>query len=78
MTVSIGNDLWLGGINNSQFSGISSIDTSFSEINNFLDANYSGFFNANFYSSEIINNEVWFGSDGKVVVYNKRSDFLGL
>ena len=76
LTVSIENDLWLGGINNSQVSGISSIDTSFSEINNFLKANYSGFFNADFYSSEIINNEVWFGSDGKVVVYNKRSDFF--
>ena len=76
LTVSIENDLWLGGINNSQVSGISSIDTSFSEINNFLEANYSGFFNADFYSSEIINNEVWFGSDGKVVVYNKRSDFF--
>ena len=76
LTVSIENDLWLGGINNSQVSGISSIDTSFSEINNFLEVNYSGFFNADFYSSEIINNEVWFGSDGKVVVYNKRSDFF--
>ena len=76
LTVSIENDLWLGGINNSQVSGISSIDTSFSEINNFLEVNYSGFFNADFYSSEIINNEVWFGSDGKVVVYDKRSDFF--
>ena len=76
LTVSIENDLWLGGINNSQFSGISSIDKSFSEINNFLETNYSGFFNADFYSSEIINNEVWFGSNGKVVVYNKRSDFF--
>ena len=76
LTVSIDNDLWLGGINNSQVSGISSIDKSFSEINNFLESNYSGFFNADFYSSEIINNEVWFGSDGKVVVYNKRSDFF--
>ena len=45
-------------------------------MSNFLETNYSGFFNADFYSSEIINNEVWFGSDGKVVVYNKRSDFF--
>ena len=76
LTVSVDNDLWLGGINNTKVSGISSIDNSFSEINNFSETNYSGFFNADFYSSEIINNEVWFGSDGKVVVYNKRSDFF--
>ncbi len=76
LTVSVENDLWLGGINNTKVSGISSIDSSFSEINNFSETNYSGFFNADFYSSEIINNEVWFGSDGKVVVYNKRSDFF--
>ncbi len=76
LTVSIEDNLWLGGINNTQTSGISSISNSFNEINNFLETNYSGFFNADFYSSEIINNEVWFGSDGKVVVYDKRSDFF--
>ena len=76
LTVSFDNYLWLGGINNTKVSGISSIDNSFSEINNFSETNYAGFFNADFYSSEIINNEVWFGSDGKVVVYNKRSDFF--
>ena len=76
LTVSVENDLWLGGINNTKVSGISSIDNSFSEINNFFETNYSGFFNADFYSSETINNEVWFGSDGKVVVYNKRNDFF--
>ena len=76
LTVSIKDNLWLGGINNAQRSGITSISNSFNEINNFLETNYSGFFNADFYSSEIINNEVWFGSDGKVVVYDKRSDFF--
>ena len=76
LTVSIEDNLWLGGINNTQTSGITSIGNSFNEINNFLETNYSGFFNADFYSSEIINNEVWFGSDGKVVVYDKRSDFF--
>jgi len=76
LTVSIEDNLWLGGINNTQTSGISSISNSFNEINNFLETNYSGFFNADFYSSEIINNEVWFGSDEKVVVYDNRSDFF--
>ncbi len=76
LTVSIEDNLWLGGINNAHTSGISSISNSFNEINNFLETNYSGFFSADFYSSEIINNEVWFGSDGKVVVYDKRSDFF--
>ena len=76
LTVSIEDNLWLGGINNAQTSGISSISNGFNEINNFLETNYSGFFNADFYSSEIINNEVWFGSDGKVVVYDKRGDFF--
>ena len=76
LTVSIEDNLWLGGINNAQTSGISLISNGFNEINNFLETNYSGFFNADFYSSEIINNEVWFGSDGKVVVYDKRGDFF--
>ena len=76
LTVSIDNDLWVGGVNDTQSSGISSINNSFNEINNFIEINYSGFFNSDFYSSEIIDNEVWFGSDGKVVVYNKKSDFF--
>ncbi len=76
LTISIENDIWIGGINNSQISGISLIDNSFNEINNFLETNYSGFFSTDFYSSEIIKNEVWFGSDGRVVVYDKRSDFF--
>ena len=76
LTVSIKDNLWVGGINNNQINGISSIDNSFNEINNFLEINYSGFFSADFYSSEIIKNEVWFGSDGKIVIYDKRSDFF--
>ena len=41
LTVSIEDNLWLGGINNTQTSGISSISNSFNEINNFLETNYS-------------------------------------
>ncbi len=76
LTVSIEDKLWLGGINNTLTSGISSIDNNFREINNLLDSNYSGFFEADFYSSEIIDNEVWFGSDGKVVIYDKIDNFF--
>ena len=76
LTVSIEDKLWLGGINNTSTSGISSIDNNFREINNLLDSNYSGFFEADFYSSEIIDNEVWFGSDGKVVIYDKIDNFF--
>ena len=76
LTVSIEDKLWLGGINHTLSSGISSIDNNFREINNLLDSNYSGFFEADFYSSEIIDNEVWFGSDGKVVIYNKIDNFF--
>ena len=76
LTVSIKDKLWLGGINNTLTSGISSIDNNFREINNLLDSNYSGFFEADFYSSEIIDNEVWFGSDGKVVIYDKIDNFF--
>ncbi len=76
LTVSIEDKLWLGGINNTLTSGISSIDNNFREINNLFDSNYSGFFEADFYSSEIIDNEVWFGSDGKVVIYDKIDNFF--
>ena len=75
LTMSINDKIWIGGINN-QFSAISSIENRFDEIENFVETNYSGFSNSDFFSSEIVNDEVWFGSNGKVVVYNIRSDFF--
>ena len=75
LTISINDKIWIGGINN-QFSAISSIENRFDEIENFVETNYSGFSNSDFFSSEIVNDEVWFGSNGKVVVYNIRSDFF--
>ena len=75
LTISINDKIWIGGINN-QFSAISSIENRFDKIENFVETNYSGFSNSDFFSSEIVNDEVWFGSNGKVVVYNIRSDFF--
>ena len=54
----------------------SSIENGFDDIENFVENNYSGFSDSDFYSSTIVNDEVWFGSNGKVVVYNTRSDFF--
>ena len=75
LTISINDKIWIGGINN-QFSAISSIENRFDEIENFVESNYSGFSNSDFFSSEIVDDEVWFGSNGKVVVYNIGSDFF--
>ena len=76
LTISMNEKIWIGGINNSQYSSISSIENSFENIENFVETSYSGFSDSDFYSSEIVNDEVWFGSNGKVVVYNIRSDFF--
>ena len=76
MTISIGKKLWIAGINNNQYSSITSIENNFSKVRNFLETNYSGFFRSDFYSSEYIDGEVWFGSDGKVVIYDERNDFF--
>ena len=75
LTISINDKIWIGGINN-QFSSIASIENGFDEIENFVETSYSGFSDSDFFSSEIVNDEVWFGSNGKVVVYNIRSDFF--
>ena len=76
LTLSIKNKIWIGGVNNSQFSSISSIEDGFDDIENYVESNYSGFSDSDFYSSAIVDDEVWFGSNGKVVVYNTRSDFF--
>ena len=76
LTISIGKKLWIAGINNNQYSSITSIENNFSKVRNFLETNYSGFFRSDFYSSEYIDGEVWFGSDGKVIIYDERNDFF--
>jgi len=76
LTISKGKKLWIAGINNNQYSSITSIENNFSKVRNFLETNYSGFFRSDFYSSEYIDGEVWFGSDGKVIIYDERNDFF--
>ena len=76
LTISIGKKLWIAGINNNQYSSITSIENNFSKVRNFLETNYSGFFRSDFYCSEYIDDEVWFGSDGKVIIYDERNDFF--
>ena len=74
LTISKGKKLWIAGINNNQYSSITSIENNFSKVRNFLETNYPGFFRSDFYCSEYFDDEVWFGSDGKVIIYDERND----
>ena len=77
-TITIDDLIWIGGIRNfsSDNSSISAITKNFKDIKNYKDSNYSNFSKVDFFSNKSIDNEVWFGSQGSVTIYNKRSDFF--
>lgn len=76
LTISLKKEAWVAGISDKKFSSVASISEDFNEIRNFREINYSNFFNGDFYSSNIIDEEVWFGSEGAVLIYNKEKDFF--
>jgi hypothetical protein len=76
LTISFKKEAWLAGIRDKKLSSVASISEDFNEIRNFSELNYSNFFNGDFFSSKIIDNEVWFGSTGAVLIYNKEKDFF--
>tara|TARA_B100000902_G_C27314951_1_gene920696 strand:+ start:1054 stop:2688 length:1635 start_codon:yes stop_codon:yes gene_type:complete len=76
ITISFKKEAWLAGIRDKKLSSVTSISEDFNEIRNFSELNYSNFFNGDFFSSKIIDNEVWFGSTGAVLIYNKEKDFF--
>ncbi len=76
LTISFKKEVWLAGIRDKKLSSVASISEDFNEIRNFSELNYSNFFNGDFFSSKIIDNEAWFGSTGAVLIYNKEKDFF--
>ena len=76
LTISFNKEVWLAGIRDKKLSSVASISEDFNEIRNFSELNYSNFFNGDFFSSKIIDNEAWFGSTGAVLIYNKEKDFF--
>ena len=76
LTISFKKEAWLAGIRDKKLSSVASISEDFNEIRNFSELNYSNFFNGDFFSSKIIDNEVWFGSTGAVLIYNKEKNFF--
>lgn len=75
-TISIGNEVWIGGEGIGKISSISKIDKSFSKIINIKNSEYSNFAYNDFFSSKIIKEELWLGSNGSVIVYNHKKDFF--
>ena len=76
LTISTNDLIWIGGISSINNASISSISKDFKEITNLKDSNYSNFSKVDFFSSKSIDNEVWFGSEGSVTIYNFKSDFF--
>lgn len=76
LTISYEKKVWLAGIGDKKSKSITSISEDFKEIRNFNEINYSNFLNDDFFSSKVIGEEVWFGSKGAILVYNKEEDFF--
>jgi len=66
--------LWVSGIGNKSFNGITKLDIDNNKFENILSDNYLNFNKDNIYSSIMIDSEIWFGLDSYVVVYNIKKD----
>ena len=66
--------LWVSGIGNKSFNGITKLDIDNNKFENILSDNYLNFNKDNIYSSIMIDSEIWFGLDSYVVVYNIEKD----
>mgnify|MGYP000747707842 FL=1 len=66
--------LWISGIGNKSFNGIAKFDIDNNKFENILSDNYLNFNKDNIYSSIMIDNEIWFGLDSYVMVYDIRKD----
>ena len=75
-TLSVDSKIWLAGIGDGKNGAISSISKRFDDIRNFKDSSYSNFSYSDIFSSKIIDEEIWFGSNGSVIIYNKSKDFF--
>ncbi len=75
-TLSVDKKIWIAGIGNGKISSISSISKKFENVKNFKDSRYSNFSYSDIFSSKIIDEEIWFGSDGNIIIYNQEKDFF--
>ena len=66
--------LWISGIGNKSFNGIAKFDIDNNKFENILSDNYLNFNKDNIYSSIMIDDEIWFGLDSYVMVYDIRKD----
>lgn len=75
-TMSFNDKVWIAGIGNGKNSAIYSTDKKFEDERNFKDLSYSNFSYSDIYSSKALGDEIWFGSEGRVIIYNQRKDFF--
>ena len=68
------NVLWISGIGNKSFNGITKFDIDNNKFENILSNHYSNFSKDNIYSSIMIDDEIWFGLDSYILVYNTKKD----
>lgn len=73
---SIINDdiLWISGIGNKSFNGITKFDIDNNKFENILSSHYLNFDKGNIYSSIMVGDEIWFGLDSYVMIYNIKKD----
>jgi len=67
------NKIWISGASISNFS-ISLIDNNFALLQEIVSEKYQVFNNQNFYSSLKVENEVWFGGDSQLLIYDISRD----
>jgi hypothetical protein len=66
--------LWISGIGNKLSNGITKFDIDNNNFENILSDQYSNFSKDNIYSSIMIDDEIWFGLDSYILVYNRKKD----
>tara|TARA_B100000579_G_scaffold360519_1_gene317796 strand:+ start:1877 stop:3469 length:1593 start_codon:yes stop_codon:yes gene_type:complete len=75
-TISSQDYRWVAGISSNKTKVITKLDNDFNEISFLKSSEYSNFSNSNIFSSLIIEDEIWFGGNGLVIIYNKKKDFF--
>ena len=66
--------LWISGIGNKSFNSITKFDIDNNNFENILSDNYLNFNKDNIYSSIMVDDEIWFGLDSYVMVYDIKKD----
>ena len=75
-TMSSNDRLWVAGISDGKNSSVFSINKEFEDEKNFKNTSYSNFSYSDIFSSKTIDEEVWFGSEGSIIIYNQKKDFF--